>query len=81
MIQIDYDFPKNDLQIKCWCNENEDMQHIYQCELLSDNNNEKVIPYNKIYNGNLKEQKKYTRSLKKKWIKENKSKVNLPVIP
>ena len=44
IIQIDYNFSKNNLQTKCWCNDNEDMRHIiYQCELLSDTNNERKI--------------------------------------
>ena len=58
MIQIESNFPKNNIQTKCLCNEKEDMEHIYNCELLCEKKNEPRVKYNKIYDGNLKEQTK-----------------------
>ena len=55
MIDIPYNFPKSEKQTLCVCGENEDMQHIYNCEILNKEKQEK-LPYEKIYNGNLKQQ-------------------------
>ena len=55
MIDIPYNFPKSENQTLCVCGENEDMQHIYNCELFNKEKQEK-LPYDKIYNGNLKQQ-------------------------
>ena len=54
-------------EIKCICGEKEEMSHIYECITLSDKQ-QKLIPYTKIYNGNLTEQvyvyKKMSENLK-----------------
>ena len=55
MIDIPYNFPRSDKQTLCVCREEEDMQHIYDCEILNKEKQEK-LPYAKIYNGNLKQQ-------------------------
>ena len=55
MIEIPYNFPKSEKHTLCVCGENEDMQHIYYCELLNKGTQEK-LPYDGIYNGNLKQQ-------------------------
>ena len=51
----------------CKCGIKEDLPHIYECLLLGDNKLP-TIPYEKIYNGNLKEQqlvyKKVSENLK-----------------
>ena len=56
MIQIDYNFPKNNIQTKCWCGTTENMLHIYKCELFCENIEKSSLPYNYIYDGNLKQQ-------------------------
>jgi hypothetical protein len=40
----------------CECGVKEDMQHIYNCELLSDNKQKQSLAYNNICNGNLEQQ-------------------------
>ena len=42
-------------ETKCICGEKEELSHIYECKILSDNKQQQ-IEYSKIYNGNLKEQ-------------------------
>ena len=55
MTQIPNNFPKSKEKNKCWCGEIEDMNHIYNCELYT-NNKTQSISYNKIHNGKLEEQ-------------------------
>ena len=55
MIDIPYNFPRSEKRTLCVCGEKEDMQHIYNCELLNKEKQEK-LPYDRIYNGNLKQQ-------------------------
>ena len=55
MVQIPHNFPKTSEKHKCACNAIEDMAHIYNCEMYSKKQNS--ISYNKIANGNLKEQR------------------------
>ena len=53
MTKIPYNFSSNS-EKKCKCGKREDMSHIYECDL--NNLEEKpTIPYQKIFNGNLKE--------------------------
>ena len=61
MVQIPNNFPKTSEKHKCECNEIEDMEHIYNCEIYNNNKEKRSISYNKIYNGDLQEQiKVYT---------------------
>jgi hypothetical protein len=55
MVRIPANFPKPKREYKCVCNEKEDLQHIYYCEIL--NNGRKTnIEYEKLYTGNISEQ-------------------------
>ena len=53
MINIPANFSSN-CETKCECGVKEDMVHIYNCELY--NNRKPEIPFEKIFNGNMKEQ-------------------------
>ena len=63
MIKIPNNFPKNDKQTKCPCGCFEDMKHIYECEILNENEKSN-IPYEKIFNGNIKQQIEVYRQFK-----------------
>ena len=80
MIEIENNFGK---QEKCiMCEEKEDMDHIYQCEFLNDQ--EEKIEYEKIYNGNIIEQTQVFRNFEKNMKKRNEEKTkkrNLPCDP
>ena len=54
MVNIPANFSSKS-EIKYICGEKEEMSHIYECITLSDKQ-QKLIPYTKIYNGNLTEQ-------------------------
>ena len=56
MIDIEYNFPQKDTLTNCECGTKEDMQHIYICDLLSEDKKYEDLPYNKIFNGNLEQQ-------------------------
>jgi hypothetical protein len=56
MINIEYNFPKKDTETKCECGTKEDMQHIYNCELLSEDKKNQKFPYKSIFNGNVEQQ-------------------------
>ena len=45
MTDIPSNFPRTKNVENCWCGENEDMAHIYECKML--NNEENLIPYQK----------------------------------
>ena len=55
MIRIPANFPKPKTEYNCVCNEKEDMQHIYYCEILNKGRSTK-IEYEKLYNGTISEQ-------------------------
>ena len=55
MVRIPANFPKPKTEYKCVCNEKEDMQHIYCCEILNNGRRTK-IEYEKLYNGTISEQ-------------------------
>ena len=63
MTQIPYNFPKSKEKHECWCGEIEDMDHIYNCELYT-NNKKQSISYNNIHNGKLEEQLEVFRNFK-----------------
>ena len=46
---------------KCICNERETMRHIYECELL--NNEEADVKFEQIYGGNILKQKKILKRM------------------
>ena len=55
MVRIPNNFPKSENKAKCFCDEIEDMSHIYNCKIL----NEEKIPsqnYENIYNGTITQQ-------------------------
>ena len=42
MVRIPANFPKPNTEYKCVCNEKEDMQHIYCCEILNNGRRTKI---------------------------------------
>ena len=63
MTDIPSNFPRTKNVEKCWCGENEDMAHIYECKML--NIEENLIPYEKIYCGTISEQVEVFRRMNK----------------
>ena len=55
MVDIPDNFSSDSIETVCICREREIMSHIYYCNILSENKNEKVL-YEKIYDGNLVQQ-------------------------
>ena len=51
MTDISSNFSSNKAIEKCWCGENQNMEHIYMCTLL--NNETTEMPYEKLFNGNI----------------------------
>ena len=69
MINIPSNFSSN-CEAKCECGAIENMKHIYECKLL--NMNKKItIPYENIYNGNLKQQIEVYRRFKENLVKRD----------
>ena len=54
MTDIPSNFSRGEKEMKCQCNQKEDMKHIYECEIYNEEKFE--LPYEKIYNGNINEQ-------------------------
>ena len=54
IIDIPQNFPGKNIHNKCVCGETEEMIHIYNCERLEKS--ETNLPYEKIFNGNMKQQ-------------------------
>ena len=71
MIQIPNNFKNNDNQSKCPCGCIEDMKHIYECEILNENEKPN-IQYEKIFNGNIKQQIEVYRKFKQNMEKREK---------
>ena len=72
MINIPSNFSSKS-ETKCECGEQENMAHIYECQLY--NNEKSAIPFELIFNGNLKEQiaiyEKFSQNMKtRKLLKE-----------
>ena len=83
MVNIPHNFPKSDKQTMCICGQNEeDMQHIYNCEILNEEKQER-IPYDKIFNGNLNQQIEIFKIFKQnlEYRDTIMSKINLPCDP
>ena len=53
MVNIPTNFPKPNVNNKCFCGKLETMVHLYNCEVY---NIEEKIPYEKIFNGSLNQQ-------------------------
>ena len=53
MVNIPTNFPKPNVNNKCFCGELETMLHIYNCEVYST---QEKVPYEKIFNGSLDHQ-------------------------
>ena len=54
MIKIESNFPKPNLKNYCYCGKEENMTHIYNCELL--NKKKPNIPYERLFFGNITHQ-------------------------
>ena len=53
MVDIPNNFSNKELKEKCFCGEIEEMEHLYECEILGNNSE---ISYDKIYSNNVKDQ-------------------------
>ena len=60
---------------KCECGEKENMKHIYECKFY-DNNWKTTIPYEKVYNGNIRQQIEVYKRFKENLVKKKKKKEN-----
>ena len=69
MVNIPFNFSSN-CEYKCECGEKEDMNHIYQCDLYCKEEDRPIMPYEQIFNGNMKQQiyvyKKFKQNLEKR---------------
>ena len=54
MIEIPSNFPKSKIKSDCSCGQEEDMTHIYNCEIL--NSEKPNLKYDRIFNGSICEQ-------------------------
>ena len=67
MVDIPDNFSSDSIENVCICGQRGIMSHIYYCNILSENKNEKVL-YEKIYDGNLVQQievcKRFEENLK-----------------
>ena len=82
MIDIPSNFSSKD-ETKWECGDREKMAHIYECDIY--NNEKLIIPFEKIFNGNLKEQiavfwKVYTKYEKEKTIERNPCDLSDPLL-
>ena len=68
MINIQANFSSQS-EIKCGCGAKEDMTHIYECEKYNSVSPE--IPFEKIYNGNLKQQLSVYNKFAQNWKTRN----------
>ena len=82
MNNIPENFPKRDEKYKCICGQIEKITHIYDCEILSKNKQQRV-PYEKIFNGNINEQIEVFKLVKQNLEKREmmKSETDFPCDP
>ena len=77
MIQIESNYPKQNVKNHCFCGKEETMIHIYNCELL--NMKKPNIPYKSLYSGNITHQiqvfKRFNDNFEK-WEKLKREKEN-----
>ena len=52
---IPSNFATNNTDYKCFCGKKDDMKHIYYCDILSEEK-DKILNFEKIYNGTVMEQ-------------------------
>ena len=64
MTKIPINFPKNNMKNDCYCGKEETMEHIYNCEILR-NEKENKLKFNKMYEGSLSEQIEILRIFEK----------------
>ena len=57
MVQISDNFPKSEMKTKCFCGENEDMKHIYTCNIRNEGIGQ-TEKYGNICNGTISQQTK-----------------------
>ena len=55
MVQIPDNFPKSEMKTKCFCGENEDMKHIYTCDILNQGIGQ-TEKYENIFDGTISQQ-------------------------
>ena len=81
MIDIPQNFPGKNMHNKCVCGETEEMIHIYNCEMLKKS--ETNLPYEKIFNGNMKQQIEVYNIFKENLDQREtiRSKINFPCDP
>ena len=85
MKEIPANFSKPNIENKCICEHQEDMKHIYQCQVIN-NGEEPELEYEKIFEGNICEQikvfRKFERNFEKsRTLKDNQKKNQLPSDP
>ena len=74
MVEIEVNFPQNKIETKCFCGETMDMNHIYSCKQLNNENIE--VPYEAIFSEEIDKQKIVQERFKKNLDKmENKKKL------
>ena len=74
MVDIPANFPKPNVENKCFCGEIEDMLHIYNCEFF--NSKQQKLPFEKIFSGNMKHQIEVYRSFEENLEKREKIKTD-----
>ena len=63
MVDIPANFPKTKEETKCFCGKIENMNHIYECEMLESE--KERVSYDKIYSGDINEQTEVFRRIEK----------------
>ena len=85
MVNISANFPKPNIEYKCFCGQKEDMKHVYNCELLNEGR-QPNIEYERIFTGNISEQIEVFRIFeqnmeRRETMKENKIEQQPPCDP
>ena len=85
MVDIKSNFKEGKMEIKCLCGQKETMEHIWNCELVNDEEYQKEN-YEQIFNGNLTQQiriyEKFNEKLEKyKMINNKQEKCKHPCDP
>ena len=82
MVSIPANFLKPNTEYKCQCDEKEDMEHIFDCEILN-NGTKNILKYEQIYKGTLNEQIEIFRIFENNMERreEMKCEINIPCDP
>ena len=82
MTDIPENFPKPETEYKCQCGKNENMEHIFDCEILN-NEEENNLKYDQIFSGTLSEQVEIFRIFENNMKRREKLKCenNIPCDP